>query len=422
MSRLQTIIREIQQGKTLVAFLGLRMLGEGLTTVGPLVVASRLSPATFGSYTLAKMVLFLFLALLVTPSQTPFIVLASQERQRDGTMNKTFSVQLAFFAAALILFVLLTVALRGPLTAFAEIGPTDLLFVSGGFIGIAVKIFLSSIFMATDRRVTSSLVELVFGASNFLGIILLSLAGRITLQTVFATYLAASALTVVLFAGSIDFRAFRPLVLDRACLREMLAFTKWAVVAVVSVYFINSGDNLVLRYFVSMEEIGVYNLAYQVFKGVATPALMLNAYFLPFVSQHVDTAEKMRIYLFNKRPKIVALGVACIALLFTFAPSVLEPIYGDRYAETVVLLRVLLVGCVLALYGIFYEPILCARKAYSFAQAVNIAQLSVNLGLDILLVPRWGALGAAMGTVLGYLVRTLAMELYFRMKLKRALD
>ena len=81
----------------------------------------------------------------------------------------------------------------------------------------------------------------------------------------------------------------------------------------------------------------------------------------------------------------------------------------------------LLLGCVLVLYVIFYETILYARKSYRFVQVLNIVQLSVNLSLDILLVPMWGILGAAVGTVIGYLIRTVVMELYFNLKLKKVL-
>jgi len=421
MFKLQTIIHEIQQGKTLIAFMGLRALGEGLSTVGPLVVASRLSPETFGSYTLAKMVMFLFLALLVMPSQTPFIVLASQERQRDGTMNKTFSVQLAFFAAALILFVLLMAALSGPFIAFAEINQGVLLFVGGGFIGIAFKTFLSNTLLATDRRLTSSLAELVFGTSNFLGIVLLSLAGRITLQTVFATYLLASILTVALFTGAVDFRIFRPFVLDRACLRAMLAFTKWVLLGTTSVYFINWGDNLVLRYFVSMQDIGVYNLAYQLFKGIAMLIFTFNAYFLPFVSQHIDDAEKMRRYLSEKRLKVVATGLVGLAVLFAGGPALMLSAFGESYRGSIAVFRILLIASACMLYSVFYYPILNALKAYKVAQTVNLLQVLLNLVLDVVLVPLLGLTGAATATAVAYLGQAILFETYLRRRLKTML-
>lgn len=422
MSRLQKIIHEVRQARTLIAFMGLRSLGEVLTTVGPLVVASRLSPETFGRYTLAKMAMFLFLALLVTPSQTPFIVLASQEKQRDGTMNKTFSVQLTFFAAALVIFAVLIAALSGPILAFAEVSRGVLLFVAGGFIGMAFKTFLSSTLLATDRRLTSSLAEMVFGVSNFLGIIVLSLAGWITLETVFATYLFASVVTVALFAGAVDFRVFRPFVLDKACVREMLAFTRWVFLGVTSVYFVNWGDNLVLRYYVSMQDIGVYNLAYQLFKGVVMLVFTLNAYFLPFVSRHIDDTEKIRRYLGEKRRKVVVAGLVSLLALFLVGPTLITYAFGESYRGSTAVFRILLVGSVFILYSVFYYPILNALKAYKVAQTVNLVQVVLNLLLDVMLVPFMGLTGAATATAIAYFGQAVLFETYLRRRLKTMLQ
>ena len=417
----------LRQSRTFLTFGFIQSTGQVLGTIAPLVAAKYFAgggstEAVFGSYSLSAMVLFFFIAVLISSTQSPFIVHANQEREKTGRISKSFTAQCIFVATGVALFVILNTVFHGAITAFAEISTRELAFVSLAFAGMAIKAFFSNVFMALGKRQRSALVEMVFGTVVIVVVIVvLCRTHRVTIDTVFSAYGMGGLAVAAVFIGIIDFGVCLPLDFDRNHFRAMLNFTLWLMFGAAVASLINWGDNLVLRPYVSMAKIGTYNFAYQIFKGAAMLMLIVHVYFLPFVSQHIANAEKMKSYLFNKRPKILALGVVCIALLYVVVPAARRAIYGDLYSDSVVPLRILLLGGVLVLYVVFYETILYARKAYRFLQVVNFVQLSVNLGLDILLVPRWGVLGAAIGTVTGYLIRTIIVELYFDLKLKKVL-
>lgn len=425
---LQRIRYNLQQGRTLLTYGFLQSTGQGLAMIASLVAAKYFwglggAEAENGRFQLCTTVLFFFIAVLISSTQSPFIVHANQERERTGRISRSFASQCIFIIAGVGLFLFLSTIFRGVITGFAEISARELVFVSIAFIGLAVKTFFSNVFMALGNRQRSALVELVFGAA-FLAVVIAVLrgAGHLTIQTVLSAYGIAGLAVATVFIRTVDFGVCLPFDFDRKHFRAMLHFTLWLMLGAAVAALINWGDNLVLKYYrLSLGRIGTYGLAYQIFKGVAMLMLVVHAYFLPFVSQHIANAEKMRSYLFNKRPKILVLGVACVALLYTIVPTAVRLVYGDLYSGSILPLRVLLVGSVLVLYVVFYETILYARKEYRFIQVLGIVQLSVNLGLDILLVPIWGILGAAIGTVTGYLIRTIVMELYFNLKLKKVL-
>jgi Na+-driven multidrug efflux pump len=56
-----------------------------------------------------------------------------------------------------------------------------------------------------------------------------------------------------------------------------------------------------------------------------------------------------------------------------------------------------------------------------FSQIANLFQVVLNLILDLLLVPAMGMLGAAVATAFAYLCHAVAVEVYFRVKLKESL-
>ena len=317
---MRKIKQELKQGKTLLQFGSLKAVGQALGMIVPLVVAKFFLPELFGSYSLAKMIVFFFSTLLVTSSQTPFIVFANQERAESGKLNKAFSVQCVFLIFALCVFLGITLPLSKYIIAFAKINRGDFFFVLLAFVGLAIKTFLCNLFMAMGQRIKNSLAELVFGSLSLILIFVLYFMDWINLRTVFLVYPLSAGIVVIIFFKAIDFKLLFPFNIEKEYLRKMFDFTKWVVLGASALYFINWGDNLVLRYFVSMKDIGGYNLGYQVFKGIAMLTYIINAYFLPFVSQHIADASKMKNYLFNKRPKIFIMGFVAIVLLFVLAP------------------------------------------------------------------------------------------------------
>lgn len=415
---LRRIKEELSQGKTLLQFGFLSATGQALGMVGPLVVAKFFSPELFGRYSLAKMIVFFFSSLLMSSSQMPFVVHANQERAESGMINKSFSVQCTFFALGLCIFAVIALLLGKQIMLFAKINRVDLFFVMLAFVGIALKTFLCNLFMALGERIKNSFAELVFGFSSLALIFVLYLTDLINLRTVFLVYLLSACILIIIFIRTVDFKLLLPLSFNKEQFRAMFNFTKWIMFGATAVYFINWGDNLVLRYFVSMEDIGKYNLGYQVFKGVAMLIFIIHSYFLPFVSQHIDDSTRMRSYFYQKRPRIFLLGVIAIGLVFVLAPYGFKFVYGDVYQGSVATFTILLIGSIFLLYCIFYETVLYVTKAYKFIQAVSFVQVLLNLLLDLLLVPVMGMLGAAVATVLAYLCRAIIIEVYFRTKLK----
>jgi len=410
---------ELGQGRTLIQFGLLKAFGQGLGMVAPLVVAKYLSRELFGSYSLAKMIVFFFTTLLIASSQNPFIVLANQEKARSGKINKVFSVQCSFLGLSILGFALIALLGGRYITAFARITTAELSFAFLAFLGLALKSFLCNLFMALDQRIKSSIAELLFGGLTLALVLGFYATGTINLKTVFSAYLVSAVLTILALVKFIDHDQLLPFALERQCFKEMFDFTKWIAVGAATAYFINWGDNLVLRAYVSMGDIGDYNLAYQLFKGVAMLILIIPAYFLPFVSRHIQDRDKIRGYLYKKRPKILVLGLVVIAVIFFVVPAAFKLVYGQSYAGSIAVLRILFAASVVILYVVFYEALLYALKRYKYLQVVNLCQVVLNLALDLILVPRMGMAGAATATAFAYLCRTVTMEIYYRIRLKK---
>ena len=412
----------LKEGKTLLGYFFVQMVGLAMTMLVPLVVANFFSKDLFGRYSLSEMVIFFFVAFLVGAIKVPFIVSANNERVNSGKINKSFSVQVIFLFASVLLFLAVSTIFKGPLMRFAKISGGEFLFLGLGFLGFAFKDFLGNLFLALNERLKQAFVEAAFGLSALSCIFIFYLVNRINLKSVFFAYFISSIIVFVIFLKVINVKLLLPLVFDKRHFTEIFHFTKWVTFGAGAAYFINWGDNLVLRYFVSMDEIGVYNLAYKFFKGLTALVYLMPSYFLPFISENINNPEKIRHYLAKKRPKIFLAGCVGLIIAFLVTPHFLNLIYQHKYDDAAPVLRILIVATALLLYAAFYSPVFYAFKKYKFAQVASVIQVVINLILDVILVPFVGISGAAIATMCGYLFLVVSCELYFRCKVKRLFE
>lgn len=418
---LKTIQDEFNRASGLLKFTSLRALGQALGMLVPLIVAKFFASDVFGSFSLARMIIFFFVSLLIAAGQAPFVVYASQEKKQTGKINKSCSIQLLFLGVSLVLFAIIAGLFGTPLAKFAGITKIELFYVGLAYFGICVQTFLSNFFLATDQRLTSSLVELLFGFFNIVFIVIFYFFGSITLNSVFLVYFVSSVPLALISLLFIDYKQITPLDWNNELFHEMLTFTLWNAVGGVAFFLVSWGDNLVLKYYMTLRDIGDYNFAYIFFKIANSFPSFLIPYFLPFISQHIDNPIKVREYLSAKRMRILAAGFVIIIIIIAAAPAVSAYFYDDKYKAAVPAIRMLLIGSMIALYNAFYMNIFNALKEYKFFQTTAVIQVIINLGLDILLVPKLGIMGAAVSTTVGYFCCACLFEIYYRVKLAKIL-
>jgi len=405
--------RQLNQSKTFILFASFKFVGEGLVFILPLILANFLSPAEFGSFSLSMMIAFFCSTILLTSSQTPFIVLAGEEFKRDGSIKKSFTIQILFFTISIFSFLLLATIFNKFLLEFAQITNGQLFFLGIAYSGICIRVTVANIFLALNLRTENSIYEFLTGLISIFLVFAVYAWYVIDFESIFAIYFISSIFSTLLMLKKIDFSRILPLTFDIAIFKETFSWTKWQIMGLTAVYFINWGDNLVLRYFVSMEEIGVYNLGYQIFKGLIGVTFIVNSYFLPFIIQNIGDKEKIQNYLYIKRPKIMLVGTFGIIFIFIVAPPIFDFVYMDTYKESVTVLRILLIGCIIALYQVFYIPLINSLKKYKFAHVTNIIHVVLNILFNIVLVQKYGIYGVAVGTVLAYGITLAIYEIYF---------
>jgi O-antigen/teichoic acid export membrane protein len=155
-------------------------------------------------------------------------------------------------------------------------------------------------------------------------------------------------------------------------------------------------DNLLLEHFAGLAAVGIYQSAYKWWEALAfVPAAFIAAAFPGLARSHRETdghAKRLKAYL-----AMGGLGAAATAFLFAWAP-LLPRVMGPAYAEAPPLLRALAWGCLAWFPNFVLLNLLVAGRQQSRVLLGASLAVLFNVGGNLYLLPRYGALGAAWMT------------------------
>ena len=173
-----------------------------------------------------------------------------------------------------------------------------------------------------------------------------------------------------------------------------------------------AADRLILQRYRSMQEVGLYSLAYtlgmMMFLVTASVAQAWSPMFYRMASQGDAKRPLIGRTLATVLLLLGALAVFGSAIAYPFIRGVLDP----RYWQAERLVPLVIGGYLFhAIFALFQLSALHARKV-QFVWVVSIVALTANLALNFAWDPRWGMYGAAWATTVAYAVEGLMMYVY----------
>lgn len=164
-------------------------------------------------------------------------------------------------------------------------------------------------------------------------------------------------------------------------------------------------DSFVLGIYVSDSEIGVYNVAIKIALGASFAMEAINSGLAPKVARlYFDKKEKelQEIVSFSTVLNFgVTVGIVLLIIVFN---QFLLGLFGEEFKSGA---AVLLILCLVHLLNSFMgsAAIIMQMTGYQKQyQNIAVAALVINLGLNFLLVPRFGNIGAALATAISLTV------------------
>lgn len=279
------------------------------------------------------------------------------------------------------------------------------------FILSFISRFLSLILRMQDRAIAYSMSQLL---PKLIFVIFVVSTVALGLRKDVFNLITAHALSIfsvfLIFAWNTkrEWVSAIPIRLDRKQNKELLRFGLPLMVGGLASWGLNVMDKLFLRTMSTFEELGVYSVAMSI-AGVATIfAGVFNTIWAPmvykWVSEGVDTSK------IDEISEHVLAAVFFVIVLSGIFSWVLPFLLPEQYDAIRYLITLCLIGPLLyTLSETTAVGIAIVRKT-SFSMLASTGAMLINLVGNYLLVPEYGALGAAISTAIAffafYILRT----------------
>ena len=185
---------------------------------------------------------------------------------------------------------------------------------------------------------------------------------------------------------------------------------------------VNRLDTMMLEAMTGLVQVGTYGAAYRITSMLEKLPLLVMATLYPLMSRFAasDPAHLKRFYHRSLR------NMALIAAVMVVSLSVLAPVINRTltpdFPAAVILLRVLALSTACMYVAVVGGNLLIVLGRQSAGLWAWILAGPVNVVLNLILIPRYGALGAALATLASFLIVLVVVLVLAERCLRRATE
>ncbi len=374
-----------------------------------IITARVLGPA--GRGVLALIVLTVGLVGWILPMSTDSGLMYHVARRRASVgAALTASLVIAFATGALGLLLLL--GLSAALSGSALRGvPRGLLLLAGAGLFCGTFATLGSAVVLGAGWVRERTLLSIAGA--VLGLLLMAvllLGFHLGLLGAVAAGLAAPVLVSVLLILWIGRRVGMGRRVDLSLIRSSAAFGLKMHPGLIAYWANLSLDRLVVNYFLGAYAVGLYGVA----SGLGEllwqlPAAMAIALF-PRAAGPASSTAQVAARAARQATALVAVAAVALALL---SPVLIPALFGRAFSGARPALLALLPGVVFFTPGRVLSSYLIAQGRQSALTWSAGLGVTLTIGLDFLLIPRWGITGASVASSVAYGCTSAVLVIWF---------
>jgi O-antigen/teichoic acid export membrane protein len=196
-------------------------------------------------------------------------------------------------------------------------------------------------------------------------------------------------------------------VLDVPLLKRMLAFSLPMVPGVLSFYVMQYVDRYVLNVMRGLAEVGIYGMGARIASLVNLFLMGFQGAWWPHVMK--DFREPDAPVRFRKVAEVYLLvTMAIMVLLSLFGHEALLLLTTPEFAEGYVVVPLLVLGAVMASIASYFSYGIQISGMNHYRMWLNLGALGVTVLLNVVLVPRFGAVGAAAANALCFVALAAA--------------
>ena len=377
------------------------------STIFTILGGRLLGPEEYGKFVLIQSVaMFLYV---------PMLLGFSTAMLRYTSEKDDYKRQSNIIITTLILVLLLTVAsimvyliFASPLSRLFGIS-TDLFYLAITFAGLFVfYILTTSALRGLNRMRAYSVFQIIYGSIILLSFLAFILNRQLSFKImIYPTLLAYSIIIILIFV--LFMRKLARWKFDISLARMLGKYSIFTAIGSLSFTFYSNIDRIMIGRYMTVTDVGIYGAYYAASISVAGLFWgMFNLVYFPTISSYKNKSpifHKINKFI----PYLVCLGIPCVLI----CEYIVLKLYGNQYSIDIFWMIYFAIASICIVIEGVYSWLLSAiglrgAKISSFT-AIVIAV--VNVGLNFILIPKYGIAGAIICLIISYIV-SIMMKLW----------
>lgn len=399
------------------AILFVARVSEGLIQIATLAIVARyLGVAVFGEYAFVITVSFFYTVFMSFGTGNILI----REISKDKAKTSEFASVVIFIR--LLMSVLMLIPTVG-LLAYFTFSPFTVqgfyLMFLAHFCMVIGKTF-EEVYIAHERM---SFIFYVALLSKIFGLFIIIGAYLLGFDNLFVYYsvLAASILRLLVsFWFCKKYFVFRFQGVTSANIRFFLKSSTALFGSMLLRQFNVRVDVFFLQALATNTQLALYHVPHRIFMNMqAVPSSVTSALFPQFSKTAEESMERLADY-FDKIFKMFLIsGIGVCMISHVWAEEIITLLFSVEFAGAVICFKILLWSFLTGSISSLLEILLVVVNKQKQVMVASFFGLLLNIALDVLLIPRYEAVGASYATMFSYLSVTLLMFFHLTYLLKK---
>ncbi len=375
-----------------------RLLGFAAGLGASIILARALGPSGKGIYALAVLVAGLLLTFVHAGAGSAAVHhYGKRKLSLAEIVPALFWLSLVLGMASVGLYVVLSPWLL--ITVLRNVQPElALLAVSAVPLGILAR-YLNYVQLARNQIMGYNIVFVAPTLATLLGLGALMVAGELTAAGAVYVWVASQAVQCAVAAAL----ALRGIPLSwrasRSAVRSLLSYGVRVQMVLIANQLHYRGDLLILGFFRPPSEVGLYTIAVGIGTMLAFLPGAVGVVLFRRVSASDETASTASA-MACRMTLLIMVGAA--AVMAAVVPWLVPLLYGREFIPSIVGIWALLPGIVgLGLFKVLGSDLM-GRGRPGLVGTYSFITLAINVGVNLLLIPRYGFVGAALASTVSY--------------------
>jgi len=203
---------------------------------------------------------------------------------------------------------------------------------------------------------------------------------------------------------------------DIKILKPTLMYSLPIIPGIIGAWVLDLSDRIFIERYFTLSDVGIYGLGYKIAGIVGILAGAVSMAYTPYFFELANTEDqksvKGELYRYNNIFILAIISIGFVVALFSkeFVVLFLDEKYQAAYKYMIIICMAYVLGQAAGLVGLFFKQ----SKKMKQEMYITVGIAGINIILNFLLVPKYGAYGAAYATVISFFIGFLLSYLYAR--------